>query len=1541
MNRLWMRALAALATIVVAWPAVPVGPVVAKEVGKGSSQPLAAALPGLSMGGDPLTITISPDLNCAVNKVGDQHGEFYNDTACATLIAANGVLYRPALIPAGDNASPFTAFTPVSQTKSGTGTKDDPWRITTVVDAGSGLRVAELDSYVAGDVAYQTDVTIRNQGAGPANIRLYRAADCYLQDSDFGFGRMQPGFSVACVAAATTPNGGFVPGSWVEEWAPISFGAFMFEGYYGDLWAWIGRQDPFTDNRDALDTQMDNSAGLNWSFTLPAGVEATYSNVMRVTDTLACGQQQLDHQTPSGRVIVKYDPRFLWPQKDPNFSARADELALVVQSQAVGSLNEYKALGYPVDQLPNPLVINVRCDFPFFINQGVPGWTESEGTINLRASWMKSEMAGYLGLPGSQRPPAAGTSWANLIDHELAHPFQVLTGGGQVGTVIRLLSGDRANVEGTATAAQDLLSDTDDLAATEYQSFLGLARGFLSNPGQIDQVPDDGHAAYTVAAFFTYLGERFGDQAQQNLEQRVGAMLRAIYAGQHAAGVYEAIGRRESVIAALRDFLVTAYVREAGNKNALPQAYRILDEITAHGQTAGSGSGLPSWGALPTIPAQPPLVSASTPVTLANQTLSAYSGRVYQAGLAAGLESVRVTVTDHRHAFNRWSTVSSDPLALAFVSSAGFTGPGSGSVVLDPALRRVGPAAGASQDYDVTISGKDRLAVVVATGGTPGDYDITIAARTPGLTLDTVVPVTTQDEAGGIELIARATLDGAPAHGVTASSFTASINGTSVPVTAAFELGYTGTYLVFVVPNPLLTAGSYPLTLRYGSAAAQGTVVITNGGGTGTLSSVGQSGTLRTRLTLGGAGSGGTPIETGFVITDVGVGLTDVSVAATVTTPGGLQRRVPLSDTGTAIDSGADDGSYGAYVYGTNAAGTYLVRVDATGTDRSGTPFALSLSDAVTLGAMVDVNGDGVADSLAGQWGAGAADPDGDGASTATELAAGSDPYVADTDGGGEADGTEIAAGRNPRLAGDDLPVSSVGVVADPLDGRLIQVSVGAFDGATPVHLYRVSGGTATDLGVHPGSGEQLTDGPLAAGTYQYVAVGEATNGAQTAPVISSPVEARDDAVAPTVAFYVNNDDYATNQSTVNVTLIDLSKPVTEMRLADSEEALSSAAWIPYQTQTTFALSPGDGVHRLFAQVRDASGLTSGLATGFVVLDTTAPTSSTGALPATTSASSIDVPFSATDSSAGVSAVELWARWRSSSAGTWTPWAVGATATTSPITYGFPYGDGNYEFYTVAIDAAGNREAAPAIADATTTHGTVDTTPPTSQAGPVNATYATNTVAVPFTAFDTGGSGVSSVELWARYRRNEVQPWGPWSLAQSSPTSPFTYTFAGGDGNYEFYTVAIDQAGNREAAPAAADVATRRDVTDDPPDFSLSATATGPCTGQICPLAATQNVVLTGSGTAVDDRSNVTVTWQLWGVRSNGQRTKVFGFKAATPTDGAFDSRLEGYSISDSRSDSGYASYDIEISVSANGVITTRTARIVICRSFTCQTVAF
>jgi len=254
----------------------------------------------------PLTrIQTSPDLNCAVDYAGDSHSEFFGTTACGTLVAVDGTLYGPSSIPAGESANPRTTWSTDSQSFSGTGSASNPYRIVTVV-SGGGLRLTQTDTYVEGSESYGTRVEVANESGSAQTITLYRAADCYLQDSDFGYGAIDPpSGSVACTA-------GTEPGSRIEQWAPLTPGSHYYETFYNTLWEQIGSQSPLPDTCDC-DTYQDNSAGLSWTTTIPADSGASFSHLTAFSPT---GQQVEDSdgdgfpdtwEEPSGGVDTSGD----------------------------------------------------------------------------------------------------------------------------------------------------------------------------------------------------------------------------------------------------------------------------------------------------------------------------------------------------------------------------------------------------------------------------------------------------------------------------------------------------------------------------------------------------------------------------------------------------------------------------------------------------------------------------------------------------------------------------------------------------------------------------------------------------------------------------------------------------------------------------------------------------------------------------------------------------------------------------------------------------------------------------------------------------------------------------------------------------------------------------------------------------------------------------------------------------------------------------------------------------------------------------------
>ena len=242
-----------------------------------------AALAASINSSGPLTrVEINNTLNCAVDHAGDSSPEFFGDTACGTLLAVDGTLYGPPNIPAGNAASPRTGFTAVSQTPvTGTGTSADPFTIVTVVSLGtSGLQVTETDTYVVGEESYRTDVTVTNGTTTAKSAILYRAGDCYLQNSDRGFGSADAVTgAVSCVAGVMDNAGNIVPGTRIEQWFPLSSGSHYLEDYYFSVWAKIGSQQPFADSCIQCANYVDNGAGLSWDLVLPAGASVTRSHL--------------------------------------------------------------------------------------------------------------------------------------------------------------------------------------------------------------------------------------------------------------------------------------------------------------------------------------------------------------------------------------------------------------------------------------------------------------------------------------------------------------------------------------------------------------------------------------------------------------------------------------------------------------------------------------------------------------------------------------------------------------------------------------------------------------------------------------------------------------------------------------------------------------------------------------------------------------------------------------------------------------------------------------------------------------------------------------------------------------------------------------------------------------------------------------------------------------------------------------------------------------------------------------------------------------
>ena len=172
-------------------------------------------------------------------------------------------------------------------------------------------------------------------------------------------------------------------------------------------------------------------------------------------------------------------------------------------------------------------------------------------------------------------------------------------------------------------------------------------------------------------------------------------------------------------------------------------------------------------------------------------------------------------------------------------------------------------------------------------------------------------------------------------------------------------------------------------------------------------------------------------------------------------------------------------------------------------------------------------------------------------------------------------------------------------------------------------------------------------------------------------------------------------------------------------------------------------------------------------------------------------------------------------------------------------------GTANWDFASVVVpdtadriilrwkaDAANNNFEGAYVDDVVLTgnFGSPDTTPPWSNL--LALPPLTNLAAYPidFTAQDgVNETGVAYVELW--YRQGVAGPFTLFTTAGNplgrwtTTPVPFDSTAALGDGYYEFYSIAVDNATNAEAAPALADANMTIDST--PPSLALLVPAPG------------------------------------------------------------------------------------------------------------------
>lgn len=253
----------------------------------------------------------------------------------------------------------------------------------------------------------------------------------------------------------------------------------------------------------------------------------------------------------------------------------------------------------------------------------------------------------------------------------------------------------------------------------------------------------------------------------------------------------------------------------------------------------------------------------------------------------------------------------------------------------------------------------------------------------------------------------------------------------------------------------------------------------------------------------------------------------------------------------------------------------------------------------------------------------------------------------------------------------------------------------------------------------------------------------------------------------------------------------------------------------------TFAPPEGDGEYGFAVVAEDVEDNRSELpdeARARTVYDTGPPTSSASSEPYSTR-STVQVSYSASDTTSGVAWVSLWyrAKWRG-----WTDTGLRSGASVGSFAFRAER-EGEYKFATLARDRASNTELFPVEADCVVL---VDTVAPASFCVSPEAARSFP-ITVLYRATDET-SGVSSIELW--YRRGG----GPWTFSGlmktelKSPTGSFGFWPEDElNGTYEFATVARDRVSNIEALPVEPDDVTIFDTAPPQSSCSCQPTATG------------------------------------------------------------------------------------------------------------------
>jgi len=305
-------------------------------VATGMMAPAAGRAASIVSTAGPVTeIAVSPNLQCNARYAGDASFEFFPPSSpggsCGPLISLG----------AGATGQVFAygGFQAVSQSPvTGTGTSADPFRLVTTVCAGNVDQCAantaplltHTVSYVVGRDFYRTDIRVTSRATAPETLGIYQYADCYLQDSDSGFGF----FDASTGGIYCSKNPGNSPAGRLEGFVPFEAGSSYYEDRYDIvnsriLGPPVGQPLPNTCDCTAAAVLKDNGMALGWTaIPLPAAgaVQRSFLTTFSPTGVPSTvGPTATITAGPTGTTTDRA-PTFAFSASDPaaSFECRVD-----------------------------------------------------------------------------------------------------------------------------------------------------------------------------------------------------------------------------------------------------------------------------------------------------------------------------------------------------------------------------------------------------------------------------------------------------------------------------------------------------------------------------------------------------------------------------------------------------------------------------------------------------------------------------------------------------------------------------------------------------------------------------------------------------------------------------------------------------------------------------------------------------------------------------------------------------------------------------------------------------------------------------------------------------------------------------------------------------------------------------------------------------------------------------------------------------------------------------------------------------------------